>query len=85
MATTGSDVAFQSNVLGTFAAGVLFLAPSPIDFDAIFSNFGARLKETPHVLIMICGVWFISACLTLFLRRLDKKDALLVRISAMNI
>ena len=75
------DVKFKSDFFGTFSANVIFVPPEPIDFSAIFLNFGERLRVTPHALIMILLLLAVFVLGAVFLRRLDKRDALMVGIS----
>ncbi|XP_060074442.1 polycystin-1-like protein 2 [Ylistrum balloti] len=74
---TGTNIAYESNFFGTFSANIMFVAPDTIDFSAIFLNFEERLRETPHALACICGIWIIVVLIAIPLRRLDKGDAVL--------
>lgn len=61
--------------------GNIFVAPNPIDFDKVFTEF-TRLGETKNfvVLTTVCvifGVYFVGL---VFARRADKKDAKKVSI-----
>ncbi|XP_060074435.1 location of vulva defective 1-like [Ylistrum balloti] len=75
--TSGSigRVHFKSNFFGSFSASTLLIPPSPIQFDAVFLNFGERLASTPHVLVTITVVVLLFMLLSLLLRRLDRSDA----------
>ena len=75
--STKEKVKFRSSVLGTFSADI-FIPPNTIDFVDVFSNFEAKLADSPVVLVVIILLYllFISAALLAF--RLDRKDAKMV-------
>ncbi|XP_033752683.1 polycystic kidney disease protein 1-like 2 [Pecten maximus] len=74
---SGTNIAYKSNFFGTFSANILFVAPETIDFASIFLNFSERLKETPHALACISGIFIIVVIIAIPLRRLDKGDAVM--------
>ena len=65
--------------------GNIFVAPNPIDFDKVFTEF-SRLGETKNVVVLttvcvIFGVYFFGLVLA---RRADKKDKTKVSIFAIK-
>ncbi|XP_069133774.1 polycystin-1-like protein 2 [Argopecten irradians] len=74
---SGTNIAYESNFFGTFSADIMFVAPDTIDFETIFLNFSEKLRETPHALACIGGIFIIVIIIAIPLRRLDKGDAVL--------
>lgn len=57
----------------------LIIPPNKIDFDKVFDDIGAKTRENPYVLIVVClltGLYFI---LLIPIKRMDVKDRRLVR------
>ena len=55
----------------------LLVAPNPIDFDAVFSNFGS-LAENVAVLVLISTILGMYILGVLWARRADKRDLMMV-------
>jgi len=62
--------------------GNIFVAPNPIDFDKIFTEF-TRLGETKNfvVLATVCAIFGMYFFGLVFARRADKKDTRKVGLS----
>ena len=62
--------------------GNIFVAPNPIDFDKIFTEF-TRLGETKNfvVLATVCAIFGMYFVGLVFARRADKKDTSKVGLS----
>ena len=62
--------------------GNIFVAPNPIDFDKIFTEF-TRLGETKNfvVLATVCAIFGMYFVGLVFARRADKKDTRKVGLS----
>ena len=56
--STKEEVKFESTVLGTFSADV-FIPPHTIDFADVFSNFEAKLADSPVVLVVIIVLYVL--------------------------
>ena len=77
--STKENVKFKSSVLGTFSADI-FIPPNTIDFVDVFSNFEAKLADSPVVLVVIVllHLFFVTAALLAF--RSDRKDEKMVML-----
>lgn len=51
-----------------------FVPPNTIDFSSVFDNFGEKLVENIHVVVMIALLLILYALLVILMRRMDKKD-----------
>ena len=68
----------SSSSLGSSVGSGLLFPPNTIDFGAVFSDFGARLADSPVVLTVILVIFLIYVPVMVWARRMDKKDALRV-------
>ena len=69
----------------TAFGGQLFVAPNPVDFDEVFTEF-TRLHETGNVAVIIAVSCVFGLYLLLFVwaRKADQKDALKVCLMLPN-
>ena len=64
-------------MLGTFSADI-FIQPNTIDFVDVFGNFGAKLTDSPVVLVVIILLYIIFILAAVLAFRLDRKDEKMV-------
>jgi hypothetical protein len=62
----------------------LLVAPNPIDFDSVFSNFGS-LAENVAVLALISTILGVYILGVIWARRADKRDLLMVIVNLVKI
>ena len=76
--TTSDYIHCSCNHLSSFG-GQLFVAPNPIDFDKVFTEF-TRLSETGNVAVIVAVscVFAVYLLLLLLARKYDKLDHLKV-------
>lgn len=65
--------------MGSMTSG-LVIPPNTIDFDEVFNDIGAKTRENPYVLIVVCLLAGLYLILLIPIRRMDVKDYRLVRI-----
>ena len=76
MGTNREQIVCHCNHLTSFGSDLL-VAPNPIDFDSVFSNFGS-LAENVAVLALISTILGGYIIGVIWARRADKKDLLMV-------
>ena len=64
-------------MLGTFSADI-FIPPNTIDFVDVFGTFGAKLADSPVVLVVIILLYVIFILAAVLAFRLDRKDEKMV-------
>ena len=64
-------------MLGTFSADI-FIPPNTIDFVDVFGNFGAKLTDSPVVLVVIILLYIIFILAAVLAFRMDRKDKKMV-------
>ncbi|XP_028413717.1 uncharacterized protein LOC114536572 [Dendronephthya gigantea] len=74
--TNRGQILCSCNHLTSFGSDLL-VAPNPIDFDSVFSNFGS-LAENVAVLALISTILGLYIIGVIWARRADKKDLLMV-------
>jgi hypothetical protein len=77
-ATNRGQIVCYCNHLTSFGSDLL-VAPNPIDFDSVFSNFGS-LAENVAVLALISTILGVYIIGVVWARRADKRDELLVGV-----
>ena len=68
---------FKSSVLGTFSADI-FIPPNTIDFADVFNNLGAKLADSPVVLVIIVLLYVFFILVAVLAFRSDRKDVKMV-------
>ena len=76
--STRDSSKFESSVLGTFTADIFF-GPNAIDFNYVFSNFGAALADSPLVLIVIVVFYILFIITAIVAHWKDRKDVQMVK------
>ena len=76
--STRDSSKFESSVLGTFTADI-FVGPNTIDFNYVFSNFGAALADSPLVLIVIVVLYILFIITAIVAHWEDRKDVQMVK------
>ncbi|XP_067950294.1 uncharacterized protein [Watersipora subatra] len=71
--SSGEEVVFKSNFMGSMTSDIV-TPPNTIDFNTVFDDIGAKTRENPYVLILVCLLAGLYLILLIPIRRLDIRD-----------